>query len=108
MSPTLKKKKTQQNEAERTNSRGVENEKSKREKNIYFFLLFNFFSDSRKSDCWNLSGKKRKLLYATRATCGYQKHKISPRIQVKIRKNPKFWFFSNLRHSSGQNFRTQS
>ena len=50
---------------------------------FFFFLLFSYFSDLRKSDRRNSSGQERKVLYATRATRGYQKHGISPRIQVK-------------------------
>ena len=55
-------------------------------KNYFFFvfILFASFSDLRKSDRRNSSGKERKVLYATRATRGYKKHWISPRIQVKI------------------------
>ena len=56
------------------------------------FLLFVSFSDSRKSDRRNSSDKERKVLYATRATRGYQKHGISLRIQVKIRKIQIFSF----------------
>ena len=59
---------------------------------FFFFLLFISFSDLWKSDCRNSSGKERKVLYATRATRGYQKHEISPRIQVKIRKILNFGF----------------
>ena len=47
---------------------------------LFFFLLFISFSDLRKSDLRNSSGKERKVLYVTRATRGYQKHEISPRI----------------------------
>ena len=60
-----------------------------------FFILLVYFSYSRKSDRRISSGKERKVLYATRATHGYQKHRISSRIQVKIRKILNFWFFSN-------------
>ena len=66
-------------------------------KKIYLFFSF---SDLRKSDCRISSGQTRKVLYVTRATCGNQKHGISPRSQVKIRKNPSFLFFSNLRRST--------
>ena len=58
--------------------------------------LLNFFSfktslfDSRSSDRRISSGQTRKVLYATRATRGNQKHGISPRIQVKIQKNSSF------------------
>ena len=36
-----------------------------------FFILLVYFSDLRKSDCRNSSGKERKVFYATRATRGY-------------------------------------
>ena len=67
------------------------------------FLIFIFKSslfDSRSSDRRISSGQTRKVLYATRATRGNQKDGISPRIQVKIRKNPSFKFFSDLRCST--------
>ena len=49
------------------------------------FLFFkSLFSDSRKFDRRNSLGKTRKVLYATRATRGYQNHGISPKILVKI------------------------
>ena len=56
-----------------------------------FFFYFLYFSlpslfDSRSSDRQNSSGQTRKVLYATRATREYQKHEISPKIQVNIRK----------------------
>ena len=55
---------------------------------IFFlvFIIFASFSDSRVSDRRISSGKTQKVLYATRATRGYQKHRISPRIKVNIRK----------------------
>ena len=49
-----------------------------------FFSLFISFSDLRKYDRQNSSGQERKVFYAMRATRGYQKYGISPRIQVKI------------------------
>ena len=67
---------------EKTDREGVEEGESF----ILKFSLFVSFLDLRKSDLRNSSGQEQKLLYATRATCGYQKHGISPRIQVKIRK----------------------
>ena len=57
---------------------------------IFFFTLKSSFFDSRSSDRRISSGQTRKVLYATRATRGNQKHGISPRIQVKILKNPSF------------------
>ena len=58
---------------------------------IYLLIfLFNSLSDLRKSDSRISSGQTQKVLYATRAMRENQKHGISPRIQVKIRKNPSF------------------
>ena len=74
----------------------------------FIFILLVYFSDSRKFDLRISSGKERKVLYATTATRGYQKHRISPRIQVKIRKILNFWFFLDLRRSNGQNFSDQN
>ena len=74
---------------------------------IFIFLLLVSFSDLRKSNRRNSLGKERKVLYMTRATRGYQKHGISPRIQVKNSENPNFWFFSHLRHSDGLHFLDQ-
>ena len=42
-----------------------------------FFLLFNFFSDLRKSDCRFSSGLKAKLIYAMKATRGHQNVGVS-------------------------------
>ena len=53
---------------------------------LFIFFLFVSFSDLRKSDRRNSSGQERKVFYETRVTRGYQKHRFSPRIQVKIRK----------------------
>ena len=39
---------------------------------------FWFFSDLRRSNGQNFSDEELKLLYATRATCGYRNHGISP------------------------------
>ena len=44
---------------------------------LIFFLLYSFLSDLRKSDRRISSSKERKVLYATRAMRGYQKHEIS-------------------------------
>ena len=62
-----------------------------RQKDFFFFFssLVSLF-DSRSSDRPISSGQTRKVLYATRATCENKKHGISPRIQVKIRKNTSF------------------
>ena len=59
----------------------------------FFFKFFSFKTslfDSRSSDRRISSGQTRKVLYETRATHENQKHGISPRIQVKIQKNPNF------------------
>ena len=58
----------------------------RRESDKIFIFLFISFSDLRKSDRRFSSGQERKVLYVTRATCGYQKHGILLRIQVKFRK----------------------
>ena len=73
---------------------------------FYFYFQFSL-SDLRKTDCRISSGQTRKVLYATRATHGNKKHRISLRIQVKIWKNPSFEFFSDLRRSNGRNFSNQ-
>ena len=52
---------------------------------IFFVFKYSLF-DSRSSDRRISSGQTRKVLYATRATREYQKHEISPKIQVNIRK----------------------
>ena len=49
-------------------------------------------------------GARSKVLYSMRATRENQKYGISPSFQLKIRKNPMFWFFSDLRLSDGQNW----
>ena len=59
---------------------------------IEFYFIFIFFA-SCSFDRRNLSGQERKFIYSTRATREYQKHEISPRIQVRSSKNPKFWYF---------------
>ena len=79
-----------------------------RERILKKISLFVSFPDLRKSDRRILSGKGRKVLYATRATREYQKHRISPRIQVKIQKILNFLFFSDLRRSNSQNFSNQN
>ena len=77
MGPTKKRNKNQMGWRRRTERREV--------REIFFnlFILFVSFSDLWKSDHRNSSGKERKVFYATRATREYQKHEISPRIQVK-------------------------
>ena len=70
------KKDEKQNEV----GRGVTEERGGERQILIFFLFLVSFSDLRKSDRMISSGKERKMLYATRATRGYQKHKISPRI----------------------------
>ena len=54
---------------------------------VKFFFVFKYsLFDSRSSDRRISSSQTRKVLYATRATREYQKHEISPKIQVNIRK----------------------
>ena len=102
----LKKKKNKQKKAYGNETDIAKSVSEKR--NIFIFSLLVSFSDLRKSDRRISSNKERKVLYVMRATRGYQKHRISPRIQVKIRKILNFLFFSNLRRSNGQNFRTKN
>ena len=56
---------------------------------FFFFSKFSF-SDSRVFNRQNSSDQTRKVLYAMRATREYQKHEISPGIQVNIRENHSF------------------
>ena len=63
---------------------------------VIFYFIFIFLSslfDAGSFDRQNSSGQERKFIYSTRATRAYQKHGISPRIQVRSLKNPKFWYF---------------
>ena len=62
-----------------------------REFNFFLYFQSSFF-DSQVSDSRISSSQTRNVLYATRATRVNQKHGISPRIQVKIWKNPSFSF----------------
>ena len=84
----------------KTNIKGkweeLEQHDGKETEGFIFFIILIYFLDSRKSDYRSSSGKERKVLYATRATHEYQKHRISPRIQVKIQKIINFLFFSDL------------
>ena len=48
--------------------------------------LYNLWS----SVAWFSSDQERKFIYSTRATHGYQKHGISPRIQVRNSGNQRF------------------
>ena len=60
-----------------------------RQKVRFFLKIFSFKSSlfySRVFNRQNSSGQTRKVLYATRATREYQKHEISPKIQVNIQK----------------------
>ena len=90
MGPTLNLKQKKQN---KTKAIDLSSWREGTTKVREMFLFFSFKSspfDSRSSDRRISSGQTRKVLYATRATRGNQKHGISPRIQVKIRKNPSF------------------
>ena len=79
------------------------------EGNIFlFFFLFSYFLDLWKSDRWISSSQARKVLYATRVTRGYQKHGISPRIQVKIQKILIFGFSQIYGVLTVRIFRTKS
>ena len=50
---------------------------------FYFFIFFSYLFYTRSFDRRNSSGQERKFIYSTRATREYQKHGISPRIQVR-------------------------
>ena len=59
----------------------------------FLFLLFAGIFDMRNFGRRNSSGQERKFIYSTRDTREYQKHEISPRIQVISSGNPKFRYF---------------
>ena len=80
----LKKKDKHPNQIETDRVREV------REIFFLFFSLFIFFFRFMEIGPLEFVGSRTKVLYATKATHGYQKHGILPRIQVKIRKNPNF------------------
>ena len=46
--------------------------------------------DLRSLVAWFSSGQERKFIYSTRATRGYRKHGISPRIQARSLENQRF------------------
>ena len=104
--PLQKKKRPNKKKWKETDRRWV----SSRE---FFFFFFSFYFSNLLSQIHgNMTvgirrDKHEKVLYATRATRGYQKHGISLRIQVNIRKILNFLFFSDLRYSSGQHFSDQ-
>ena len=80
---------------------------------LFFFFKFFFFSLLSSQIHGNLTVgirrvKNEKMLYATRATRGYQKHGISPRIQVKIWKIQIFSFSQIYRILVVRIFRTKS
>ena len=77
----IKAKQTNIVEFEQWTERKLENRKVFKN-----FSLFVSLFNSRVSNRQNSSGQTRKVLYATRATREYQKHEISPRIQVNISK----------------------
>ena len=84
MGPTFNLKKKQKN---KTKGFEISSRDSRRFVIIFFkFSPLTSLFDSRVSNCQNSSGQTRKVLYATRATREYQKHEISSRIQVNIRK----------------------
>ena len=93
VNPTFNlKKKTKQNKTKVMKIKSFTGRDGERE-TVRFFFIFSFkssFFDSRVSDRRISSGQTRKVLYTTRAARGNQKQGISPRIQVKIRKNPSF------------------
>ena len=60
-----------------------EREREKKEIQTFLFDLQSFVNR-------NLLGKEGKFIYSTRATCGYRKHGISSRIQVRSSGNQRF------------------
>ena len=70
-------------------------EGERKRENRFFFIFSFFFSlfDILSFDRRNSSSQERKFIYSMRATCDYQKHGISPRIQVRSSENPKFRYF---------------
>ena len=60
---------------------------------FYFFIFFSSLFDTWSFDRQNSSGQERKFIYSTRDTREYQKHGISPRIQVRSSKNSKLQYF---------------
>ena len=63
---------------------------------FFLFFIFIFFAslfDVRSFDRWNSLGQEQKFIYSMRATCEYQKHRISLRIQIRSSENPKFRYF---------------
>ena len=75
----LKKKKKKKEADGRTNR-----ECGKEREFFYFFFSLYFFLRFMEIGSSEFVGSRTKVLYATRATRGYQKHGILPRIQVKI------------------------
>ena len=59
----------------------------------FIFIFFAFLFDICSFDRRNSSGQERKFIYSMRATREYKKYGISPRIQVRSSKNPKFQYF---------------
>ena len=57
---------------------------------LFSSLLFSIYVVSTVGIC---RAKKEKFIHSTRATREYQKHGISPRIQVRSSENPKFRYF---------------
>ena len=94
MGPTTKEKEKKIKNKRTKQTLKVGGRTNGRKKLNFFLILFSWFSfsDSRISYRQNSSGQTRKVLYATRATREYQKHDISPRIQVNIRKIQIFSF----------------
>ena len=70
----------------------IETDRVREVRENFFFLFFSlhFFLRFTKIGPSEFVGSRTKVLYATRATRGYQKHGILLIIQVKIRKNPNF------------------
>ena len=109
--PLQKKKKKKKKQNKKKNNKTLDKLIRTETTEVRFYFFYSFkssFSDLRKSDRRISSGKERKVLYVMRATRGYQKHRISKRIQVKIQKILNFWCFSDLRRFNDQNFSDQN
>ena len=84
MGPILKKRKKKSKEgADR--EEGADKGQRRERKFFKFFFSLHFFLRFTEIGSLEFVGRRTKVLYETRATRGYQKHGISPRIQVKIR-----------------------
>ena len=82
----IKTNKNSKKEKRVGSGRERETKREREKKSFFIFIFFASLFDIRSFDRRNLSGQERKFIYSTRATRGNQKHGISPRFQVKVRK----------------------